>query len=131
MRQLSSRNEKRSASFPANFMGPVIEFDPVTKQPKNDVSKIISMPRGCGEQNMAKVGPNVYAHKYLLSVGKMLPGSAEETGSIEKLEIGRRFFSCFRKPIRSNTNFFGVFILSIVERKLLKVINLSWLLGIK
>ena len=69
-------------------MGPIIEFDPVTKQPKNDVKNIIRMPRGCGEQTMLAMGPNVYAHRYLVAVGKMLPGSAEEKGSIDKMKKG-------------------------------------------
>lgn len=86
-------------------MGPIIEFDPVTKQPKNDIRKIIRMPGGCGEQTMLSVGPNVAAHSYLKAVKKMLPGTPEELGSIAKMKSGdilRRInsnHSCCRKCI--------------------------------
>ncbi|XP_039271126.2 complement C3-like [Styela clava] len=72
----------------SNYMGPIIEFDPVTKQPKNDIKNLIRMPGGCGEQTMLSMGPNVMAHKYLKLVGRMKDGSAEETGSIDKMQKG-------------------------------------------
>ncbi|XP_076805082.1 complement C3-like isoform X2 [Clavelina lepadiformis] len=70
-----------------NFMGPSIEVDPITKEPR-DIKSIFKNPYGCGEQNMLVTGPNVYAHMYLEGVNKIRPGDKQYEESVKKMQDG-------------------------------------------
>uniref|UniRef100_F6U649 NTR domain-containing protein n=1 Tax=Ciona intestinalis TaxID=7719 RepID=F6U649_CIOIN len=51
----------------ASYMGPSIETN------YNVTHILCRQPYGCGEQNMLVTGPNVYAHMFLVTTGKMAP----------------------------------------------------------
>ncbi|XP_039269211.2 A.superbus venom factor 1-like [Styela clava] len=47
-----------------SYLGPLLQFDPISETPQN-LDNSISLPHGCGEQNMKSVGPNVFVFNYL------------------------------------------------------------------
>ncbi|CAK8698072.1 complement C3-like [Clavelina lepadiformis] len=70
-----------------NFLGPSIEIDEVTQEPRN-IESIFRMPTGCGEQSLLKAGPNIYAHMYLEQAGKLVEGTPAYEASLAKMRQG-------------------------------------------
>ncbi|CAK8698466.1 unnamed protein product [Clavelina lepadiformis] len=71
----------------ANFLGPTIEIDPVTKK-ANNIDNIFRQPTGCGEQTISKSGPNIYAHMYLTATGQLVPETPAYEESLERMRFG-------------------------------------------
>lgn len=63
--------------FAVSFLGPIIEFDPISETP-NSLADTIKVPYGCGEQNMMVCGPNVFAFKYLKDEGNDRPNTVSQ-----------------------------------------------------
>lgn len=66
-----------------NPLGPALET--VVKNPED----LIKMPKGCGEQTMAKLAPTLYAYQYLKTTGQ-IGDIAEETATVKRQSIHTR-----------------------------------------
>ena len=53
------------------FLGDV--FGPAVQTAISDPESLLTEPGGCGEQNMVKLAPTLYAVRYLKLTGKLTP----------------------------------------------------------
>lgn len=51
---------------------------PIVSTAVNDPESILELPYGCGEQNIARLAPTLYAMRYLKVSGKMTAATEEK-----------------------------------------------------
>ena len=58
----------------------------------SNLDSILTMPTGCGEQNMIKFAPNIYVLQYLTRTNQLT--KAIEDKALEFLRVGRYWKGC-------------------------------------